>query len=223
MTDKLHFTNILQPIRLRWPRSNTVFNRLRWIYNIYSPWCMVLFYFLFPAHNIWIYTYFLYAPNFVVCVCIRMCRNFEAVRVTIPFRLYYHSIRWRVSVQMCIKHFEKMALITLYILLILSSIQFVQRSNGITWSNCTHMVLSDVSDISHSNRRLSFRRHACFSSVFFSSAVIAPSFNIMCWILIRYLPLVVQSIQMITSWLRFFSLLVYLLFSLHWHLLALWM
>lgn len=128
---------------------------------------MVLFYFLFPAHNIWIYTYFLYAPNYVVCVCKRMCRNFEAVRVTIPFRLYYHSIRWRVSVQMCIKHFEKMALITLYILLILSSIQFVQRSNGITWSNCTHMVLSDVSDISHSNRRLCFRRHACFSSVFF--------------------------------------------------------
>lgn len=98
----------------------------------------VWFYFTFSfPHTIFEYMYFLYAPNFVVCVCIRMCGTLK--RCAWPFHcLYYHSIRWRMSEQMCIKRFEKMALITLYILFILSSIQFVQRSNGITWSNCTH-------------------------------------------------------------------------------------
>lgn len=89
------------------------------------------FYFTFSfPHTIFEYMYFLYAPNFVVCVCMHMCRTLK--RCAWPFHcLYYHSIRWRVSVQMYTKHFEKIALI-------LSSIQFVQRSNGITRSNCTH-------------------------------------------------------------------------------------
>lgn len=74
-------------------------------------------------------------------------------------------------------------------------ISYSKVSSGTSWR--AHMVKSDASDISHSNRRLSVGRRLFLYRLSFLLMLLFA--RIMCWLLICYLPFFVHSLSLYSN------------------------